>query len=169
MTFRTFVIDVAGATPDKTAPKVGMYPLPGAAQVYQDAVVKVFFSKPVSGVDRGSFTLVDSHGATVPGMVDQVGEGAWGFFPQQIILNAGEKYTAKLKAGICDQAHNCTTKETVWSFTVAKDANHGSGDTTIPIGFPRDFATSAPPSSVAPTSVAHRQRQEKTPQRIAMK
>src|SRR5579871_583475 len=169
MTFRTFVIDVAGATPDKTAPKVGMYPLPGAAQVYQDAVVKVFFSKPVSGVDRGSFTLVDSHGATVPGMVDQVGEGAWGFFPQQIILNAGEKYTAKLKAGTCDQAHNCTTKETVWSFTVAKDANHGSGDTTIPIGFPRDFATSAPPSSVAPTSVAHRQRQEKTPQRIAMK
>ena len=43
--------------------------------------MKVFFSKPVRGVDNRSFTLTDSRGKQVSAWVDQIGDGAWGLFP----------------------------------------------------------------------------------------
>jgi hypothetical protein len=51
------------------------------------------------------------------------------------MLKAGETYIARLKAGICGLAHACTTRDTVWQFSVTKDAGQGTGDTSIPMGF----------------------------------
>lgn len=135
MVVRNFVIPVQGASPDKSRPQVGTYPQAGANAVYQDVVPKVFFSRPVRSLDEHSFTLTDSHGTQVPGEAGQIGDGAWGFFPGQVLLKPGERYTAKLKAGVCDWSGNCTTQDTTWSFTVSKDPEKASGDTTIPMGF----------------------------------
>ncbi|MBZ5522530.1 MAG: Ig-like domain-containing protein [Acidobacteriia bacterium] len=135
MVVRSWLIAVDGGKTDQTAPRVETYPAPGASQVYQDAVVKVFFSRPVRGVDSRSFTLVDSHGAQVPAGVDQIGDGTWGLFPGQVLLKAGETYTARLKAGVCDLAGSCTRQDLVWKFAVSKDPEQGSGDTSVPAGF----------------------------------
>jgi Bacterial Ig-like domain len=135
MTVHSFMLPVANAPVGKTSIEVGTYPAPGAAQVYQDAVVKVFFSRPVRGVDNRNFILTDSHGRQVPAWVDEIGEGAWGLFPNQVLLKPGERYTARLKSGICDSLANCTTRDTVWSFSISKDPEHATGDTSIPIGF----------------------------------
>ncbi len=135
MVVSNFVIPVQGAAPDKTKPQVGTYPQANANAVYQDAVPKVFFSKPVRPLAPGSFTLTDSHGAQVPGDIGQVGDGTWGFFPGQVLLKAGEKYTARLKSGVCDWSGNCTSQDVVWSFTVSKEPEKATGDTTIPMGF----------------------------------
>jgi len=51
------------------------------------------------------------------------------------MLKAGESYTARLKAGICGLAHDCMARDTVWQFSVTKDAGQGTGDTSIPTGF----------------------------------
>jgi hypothetical protein len=51
------------------------------------------------------------------------------------MLKAGETYIARLKAGICGLAHDCMTRDTVWQFSVTKDAGQGTGDTSIPMGF----------------------------------
>jgi len=139
MVVRSWLIAVDGAKTDQTAPRVETYPAPGATQVYQDAVVKVFLSRPVRGVDQRSFTLTDSHGAQVPAWVDQIGDGTWGLFPSQVLLKAGETYTARLKAGICDLAGSCTHQDAVWKFTVSKEQEQGSGDTSIPVGFKLPF------------------------------
>jgi len=136
MAIRNWIINVDGAPADKAPLRVASYPTPGAGSVYQDAVVKVFFSKPVRGVDAKSFFLTDSHGEQVPAWVDQIGDGTWGLFPNPVVLKSGESYTARLKAGICDlSGGNCTTQDTAWKFTVSKDATKASGDTTIPVGF----------------------------------
>lgn len=135
MVVRNFVIPVQGASPDKGKPQVGTYPLSGANSVYQDVVPKVFFSKPVRPLGAGSLTLTDSHGVQIPGDVSQIGDGTWGFFPGQVLLKAGEKYTARLKSGVCDFSGNCTGQDMVWSFTISKDPEHATGDTTIPMGF----------------------------------
>jgi hypothetical protein len=97
--------------------------------------VKVFLSRPVRGIDQRSFTLTDSRGAQVPAWVDQIGDGTWGLFPNQVLLRAGETYTARLKSGICDLAGICTRQDAVWKFTVSKEPEQGSGDTSIPMGF----------------------------------
>ncbi len=136
MAVRNWIITVNGAPADNSPLRVASYPTPGASDVYQDAVVKVFFSKPVCGVDGGSFSLTDSHGASVPAWVDQIGDGTWGLFPNPVVLKSGESYTARLKAGVCDlSGANCTRQDMVWKFTVSKEAGKGSGDTTIPMGF----------------------------------
>ena len=98
-------------------------------------MVKAFFSEPMRGVDAASFTLYDSHGAVVPASVDQIGDGAWGLFVHAVLLQGGEKYTARLKRGLCGATGNCTTKDTVWSFQVSAEAGQGSGDTSVPMGF----------------------------------
>jgi hypothetical protein len=134
MVVKSQTIKVNGSPGDKTPLRVGTYPPPGANRVYQDAVVKVFFSKPVHGVDMQTLKLTDSHGAQLPAWVDQIGDGTWGLFADQVILKAGETYTARLKSGICDAGSNCTSKDLVWSFTVATDPSQGTGDTTIPMG-----------------------------------
>jgi Big-like domain-containing protein len=135
MVVRSSVIPIAGAPADKMPPRVDVYPTAASANVYHDAVVKAFFSKPVRGVDEKTFTLTDSHGAQVPAGVDQIGDGAWGLFPNAVVLKAGESYTARLKRGICDLAGNCTSKDEVWSFQVSPEAHRASGDTSVPMGF----------------------------------
>ena len=42
------------------------------------------------GVDAHTFTLTDASGAAVPAGVDQIGDGAWGLFPDRIRLRAVE-------------------------------------------------------------------------------
>ena len=138
---RNFVIPVQGALTDTTRPQMGTYPQPGAGSVSQDVVPKVFLSEPIRQIANGSFTLTDSHGVRVPGEVGQIGDGAWGFFPSQVLLKAGERYTARLKSGVCDWSGNCTTNDLAWSFNVTKDPAKASGDTTIPMGFCRVFST----------------------------
>ena len=156
MIVRNLVIPITGVMPDKTAPEVATYPQPGAAQVYQDAVVKVFFSRPMRTIDARSFTLTDSHGTQVSGEVNQIGDGGWGFFPGQVLLKAGERYTARLKAGACDVMENCTKQDVVWSFTVSKDPAQASGDTSIPVGFVMPTHTSG--VAVARRETAHKSR-----------
>jgi Bacterial Ig-like domain len=135
MAVSTWVISIGGAPVDKTPPRVAVYPAPGATHVYQDAVVKAFFSKPVRGVNAETFTLMDSKGTQIPAWVDQIGDGTWALFANQILLQSGELYTATLKGGICDTAGNCTTGDKVWKFMVTPDADQGVGDTSVPAGF----------------------------------
>jgi hypothetical protein len=97
--------------------------------------VKVFVSKPVRGVNAGSFTLSDSHGVQVPAWVDQIGDGTWALFPNPVVLKPGENYTARLKRGICDGTGNCTSSDLVWNFWVCPEGVQGTGDTSVPIGF----------------------------------
>jgi hypothetical protein len=154
MVVRNWVMTVEGMPADHRPLQTATYPAAGAPGVYQNAVVKVFFSKPVNGVDTRNFTLTDSQGAAVPAWVDQVGAGAWGLFPNQVILKGGETYTARLKAGVCDYSGNCTKQDLVWRFTVSKEAGQGSGDTTIPQGFTLLAPASTSPS--APLIAANR-------------
>jgi hypothetical protein len=126
---------VDGTPADAAGLRVATYPNAGESNAYQDTVVKVFFSQPVRGVDNRSFILTDSHGVQVPAWVDQIGDGVWGLFPNSVMLKAGESYTARLKAGICGLAHDCLARDTVWQFSVTKDAGQGTGDTSIPTGF----------------------------------
>jgi hypothetical protein len=135
MEVRNWVIDVAGGEVNKAAPAVATYPPAGAPNVYRDVVVKAFFSEPVTGVDEQSFTLTDASGAPVPAFVDQIGDGTWALFPHTVFSRPGATYTARLAAGICDAHHNCTRRETVWSFTISSDPAGGRGDTALPEGF----------------------------------
>jgi len=138
MAIRTTTIAIEGAPADTEAPRVGVYPLPGAPRAYQDVVVKVFFSEPVAGIDGTTFTLTDSKGEAVAARVDPIGEGAWGLFPDKMLLVPGATYTAHLDpgtTGICDAAGNCTRDRTDWSFTVASDPERAEGDTSVPEGF----------------------------------
>jgi len=135
MVVRNRLILIQGAPADRNPVEVETYPSPGANQVYQDAVVKVFFSKPVAGFDARAFTLTDSRSSLVPARVDQIGAGAWGLFPNQVLLNRGETYMARLKAGICDLTGNCTRQDLVWRFSIGSDASRETGNTAIPTGF----------------------------------
>jgi hypothetical protein len=166
MVVKNWVIAVDGA-PDKTPLRVGTYPTPGASQVYQDAVAKVVFSKPVRGVNAQTFTLADSKGAQVPAWVDQIGDGTWGLFPNPVLLKGGETYTARLKSGVCDQFNNCTHQDVIWKFTVSKEAGQGYGDSTIPMGFPSEFPVHAAPPPAQ--SVAGRRPAHSKPVKIARK
>jgi len=135
MAVRNWVISIAGPQAKRAAPRLTTYPQHGATNVYEDVVVKAFFSEPVLGINGQTFTLVDSRGTRVPASVGQIGDGTWALFPDQVFLNTGQIYTARLKRGICDVAQVCTAKDVVWSFTVATTRGHGSGDTSVPMGF----------------------------------
>ena len=149
MIVRNWVISIDRASARATPLRVATYPSPGATDVYQGAVVKVFFSEPVSGVDARRFRVTDSRGVPLPGRVDQIGEGAWGFFPNQVLLGSGKGYTARLKAGICDVYNHCIQDDVVWRFTVSRDPVGGTGDTSIPAGFrvPTQLSRAPLPSS----------------------
>ena len=151
MEVRSRVIDVQGGAMDTTAPTARTYPPAGATGVSPDLVVKAFFSEPVAGIDPATFTLTDSKGAPVPGFVDQIGDGAWGFFPHQVFLAAKETYTAHLKAGACDLHDNCTRRDLTWTFSTGETAGEGTGDTRIALGFP---AVSLPRPEPAPALAA---------------
>jgi hypothetical protein len=152
MVVRNWIITVDGMPADHRPLQTATYPAAGADRVYQNAVVKVFFSKPVAGVDTRSFTLSDSHGASVPAWVDQVSAGAWGLFPNEVMLKGGETYTARLKAGVCDLTGNCLKQDLVWRFTVSKEAGQGAGDTSIPQGFTLPIPASSSKSTAAKAS-----------------
>jgi len=137
MEVRNWVIRVNGASHVNGAPSlVATYPRRGATDVYTDAVPKASFSEPVTKVDSRTFTLVDAAGARVAASVHQIGDGTWGLFPDQVFLKGGETYTARVAAGVCGYAENCTMKAVAWRFTVASKKGEGAGDTTIPTGFP---------------------------------
>ncbi|HET6284400.1 MAG TPA: Ig-like domain-containing protein [Polyangia bacterium] len=135
MKVRSWTIAVSGAASDRTPPTVGAYPEPDASGVHDDVVVKAFFSEPVRGVTAATFTLVDADGAAVPAWVDQIGGGTFALFPNAIRLKKGIRYTARLKAGICDLSANCTPRDLVWDFVVAADPQKATGDTSLPAGF----------------------------------
>jgi hypothetical protein len=135
MVVRNLVVLIAGTPKDSEPLEIGTYPAVGARQVQQDAVIKVFFSKPVSALDGHTFVVSDSRGKQVPARIDQIGASTWGLFADQVLLHAGETYTARLKAGVCDLFHNCTSNDLSWRFTIAKGGAQSAGDTSIPLGF----------------------------------
>jgi hypothetical protein len=136
MDVRNWLIRVNGGRTTDAAPTVvATYPRRGVTDVYQNVVPKASFSEPATKVDNRTFTLVDSAGARVPASVHQIGDGTWGLFPDRVFLKGGETYTARLAAGVCGYAGNCTKKTVAWHFTVASKRGDGTGDTTIPTGF----------------------------------
>ncbi|HKE23224.1 MAG TPA: Ig-like domain-containing protein [Bryobacteraceae bacterium] len=135
MIVRNSLIVIDAALADHSPIRVVTYPADGAVAVYEDAVVKVSFNRPVRGVDSSNFTLTDSRGTPVPSRVDQIGDATWGLFPNAALLKPGERYTARLKRGICGGAANCTDKDVVWSFRVCPEGASGTGDTSVPTGY----------------------------------
>ena len=134
MAVRNWVITVNDVPTETQAPAVATYPKPGELNAYQDLVVKATFSAPVQGVNAETFTLTNSQGTRIQASVDQIGDGTWGLFPNQVFLPGGE-YRATLKAGICDQFGGCIGQKIVWSFTVSDQQDQGTGDTSVPFGF----------------------------------
>jgi hypothetical protein len=139
MVVRNQVVSIEGAPTDRGIPRLAVYPSPSATGVYQDAVVKVSFSEPVRGVDARRFTLADARGVPVPAWVDQIGPGTYGLFANRVMLEAGTTYSARLAAGVCDGAGNCTPQDFSWTFTIATDPEHAAGNTAIPAGFTGDW------------------------------
>ena len=137
MAVKSFTIAIAGEAVPASMPRVGVYPTPGAPRAHLDTVPKVLFSRPVTGVNSTTFTLTDASGAAVPAWVDAIGDGVWGVFANQVLLEPGATYTAHLAPGICDAGAptSCTTTGAKWSFTIALDGDSSEGDTGLPIGF----------------------------------
>ena len=123
-----------GEPADTTPPTAAPYPQTGATNVYEDVVVKVFFSEPVTGVDATTVTLTDAQGTAVPASVAQIGDYTWGLFPHQVFLTRGETYTARVAASVCDYAKNCLGQDFTWHFTITATPGGGEGDTSIPLG-----------------------------------
>src|SRR5262249_36701773 len=157
MVVRNWLISIEGAPLDHAPPRVAPYPAPGAAAAPADVVVKASFSRPVRGLDARSFVLKDSHGAPVPARVEQIGDGTWGLFPDSVVLKPGHRYTARLKAGICDLSGSCTGQDTVWKFSIAQDPNLEEGNSSVPAGFniPQNTVRSANPGPAATRGRLH--------------
>ena len=134
MEVRNWVIAVIGSEPRRPL-ALDSYPAPDARDVYRDAVVKAFSSEPCTGLDNTTFTLRDSRGALVPASVDQIGDGTWALFPNQVFLKATETYTARIDGRLCGFDGRCTAARHVWRFTTAADDAPGKGDTSVPAGF----------------------------------
>jgi hypothetical protein len=139
MRVANWVIPLTG-TPDTTPPTATTYPRADATNVYEDVVVKVFFSEPVMGVDAATFTLTDAQGAVVPASVAQIGDYTWGLFPHQVFLTRGATYTTRVAATVCDFATNCLGQALTWSFRITAIPGGGQGDTSIPLGGRRPAA-----------------------------
>lgn len=152
MEVKNWVINITG-TSDTTPPGASVYPADAATDVYQDVVVKAHFSEPVTGVNAASFTLVDSNGLSVPAFVDQIGDRTWALFPHAVFLKTRETYTARLAAPLCDFNNNCTSQAVVWSFTTTRTAGSGTGNTSVPLGFPAGGGD--PPPFVAAVNPAN--------------
>ena len=133
MRVANWVIPLTG-TPDTTPPTATFYPQANATNVYEDVVVKVFFSEPVTGVDATTVTLLDAQGTAVPASVAQIGDYTWGLFPHQVFLKRGATYTARVAASICDFAQHCLAQDLTWHFTITTTPGGGEGDTSIPLG-----------------------------------
>jgi hypothetical protein len=136
-----------GEPADTTPPSATPYPQTGATNVYEDVVVKVVFSEPVTGVDATTVTLTDAQGTTVPASVTQIGDYTWGLFPHQVFLTRGATYTARVAASVCDYAKNCLGQDLTWHFTITATPGGGQGDTSMPLGGSLP-AAGAPPATV---------------------
>jgi hypothetical protein len=136
MEVRNWVIRVNGSAPRRGI-GVATYPAPDAENVYRDVVVKAFVSEPCVGLDTTTFSLRDRHGARVPASVDQIGDGTWALFPDQVFLKPNETYTARIDGRLCGLDDRCTNMKRVWKFTIAPDDDAGRGDTRVPVGFVR--------------------------------
>ena len=146
MAVRNWVIRVEGGATALPAPRViATYPSPDSHDVFQDVVPKASFSVPVIGVDATTFTLRDESGALVPASVQQVGDGTWALFPDQVFLRAGRTYTARIDPGVCALTGSCAAKPVTWRFTLAATGREGTGDTTIPPGFPAGHKPTSSP------------------------
>jgi len=150
MEVKNWVIDISGQN-DATAPTATTYPANGATDVYQDAVVKIHFTEPVTGIDSSTFTLTDGSGLTVPAFVDQIGDRTWALFPHRVFLATRATYTVHVAAPVCDYNNNCITQPIAWSFTVTRTAGAGTGNTSVPLGFPANGGGGGNP---APTVTA---------------
>jgi len=152
MEVRSRVVELLGGAVDTTPPGVRTYPPAGTRGVAPDVVVKAVFTEPVAGLDASTFTLEDDGGKTVPAFVDAIGDGTWGLFPHGVFLEPNRKYTARVAAGVCDLAGNCTHGDVAWSFTTGEKAGEGAGDTGVPLGFPA-AAAPTPAADAAVTAV----------------
>ena len=126
MEVRNWVIRVSGSAPRREL-AIATYPAPDARDVYRDAVVKAFVSEPCAGLDAATFTLRDSRGALVPASVDQIGDGTWALFPNQVFLKANETYTARIDGRLCGFDGRCTATKRTWRFTTAADRRRRQG------------------------------------------
>jgi hypothetical protein len=92
----------------------------------------------------------------LPAWVDQIGDGAWGLFANQIQYKPGATYTAHLAAGICaaDVATACTQDAAEWSFTIGADADSSDGDSSVPMGFAGPKLAPAPTHAAAAPAAA---------------
>jgi hypothetical protein len=153
MAVKNFLIPISGVPADATPPRLGVYPRPGAPRAHLDTVPKVFFSRPVAGVTATTFTVTDASGTVLPAWVDQIGDGAWGLFANQILYKPGTTYTAHLAPGICaiDAPAACTTEGAEWTFTIAADADSSDGDSSVPMGFSGTKGPPPPHAAAAPT------------------
>jgi hypothetical protein len=136
MEVRNLVIQL-GVPARRPAPTVALYPADGSTRAYLDAVPKVTFSEPVSGVDATTLTLRDSHGEVVPAWVDQIGDSTWALFPHAVFLRPQETYHVRVGSGVCGVTGNCLRRIVTGQFTTAAVTDTGQGDTSVPRGFPR--------------------------------
>jgi len=136
MEVRNWLIALSGAPP-RGLLSLSTYPPPEAANVQLDPVVKVFVSEPCTGLDASTFTLRDGRGAAVPASVDQIGDGAWGLFPDRVFLNPNETYTARVDGRLCGFDGRCAPTTRTWRFRTAANVDSGTGDTRVPRGFIR--------------------------------
>jgi hypothetical protein len=88
-----------------------------------------------AGLDATAFTLRDSRDALVPASVDQIGDGTWALFPDQVFLKFNEIYTARIDGRLCGFDGYCRTTKRTWRFTTAADEGAGKGGTRVPPGF----------------------------------
>jgi len=130
----SWVINVTGVTDTQPPAATNLYPADAAVDAHLDAVVKIDFSEPVTGVDSTTFTL-STGGVTVPAYVDQLSDGTWGLFVHDTVLAGNTTYTATVAAPVCDYNNNCTMTDIVWSFTTARDYAGGTGDSSWTLGF----------------------------------
>ena len=131
MIVRNWVIAVEARPPTARRPASPPTRAPGARDVYPDAVVKVSFSEPVTGVDARSFTLTDAAGAPVPAGSMRSARALW-LVPPPRAAAAGRDVRARLAGGIADAAGNRTRRIGSWTFTIAADAEHATGNTAVP-------------------------------------
>jgi hypothetical protein len=135
MEVRNWLIAIDGPTTPAKAPAFAIYPAAGATDVYRDVVVKVTASEPLAGLGPATLTLRDERGALVPATVDQIADGTWALFPDEVFLKAGQSYAVRLGSGVCSLAGACTRKATEWRFTIAAQDAAGRGDTRAPAGY----------------------------------
>ncbi|MGD2113585.1 MAG: Ig-like domain-containing protein [Acidobacteriota bacterium] len=130
----SWVINVTGVADNSPPAAVNMYPTPGTNTARLDAVVKIDFDEPVTGLDETTFTLSDG-GVSVPAYVDQLSDGTWGLFVHDTVLQGRTTYDVTIAAGICDYNGNCTTNPITWSFDTARRFDQGTGDSSWTLGF----------------------------------